>query len=120
MNWSLFVTTFAAIFLAELGDKTQLATFALAGNASSRWVVFAAASLALVASSAVAVLAGAAIGRHVPAVWIKRAAGVLFIVLGCVFLLSRAEPPADAPPVDAPPASDAADVTDVGPPAGNP
>ena len=97
MDWKLFATTFAAIFLAELGDKTQIATFALAGSASSRWVVFGGAALALVASSAVAVLAGAALGRHVPAIWIKRAAGVLFIVLGCVFLLSRAEPPAGAP-----------------------
>ncbi len=112
MSWNLFATTFAAIFLAELGDKTQIATFAMAGSASSRWVVFCAASLALVASSAVAVVAGAAIGRYVPAIWIKRAAGVLFIALGCVFLLSRAEPPAagsaaeSAPePPRAPPAS---------------
>lgn len=102
MSWNLFATTFAAIFLAELGDKTQIATFAMAGSASSRWVVFGAASLALVASSAVAVLAGGAIGRYVPAIWLKRAAGALFIVLGCVFLLSRAEPPAGAPPASDP------------------
>jgi putative Ca2+/H+ antiporter (TMEM165/GDT1 family) len=97
MDWKLLATTFAAIFLAELGDKTQIATFAMAGSAPSRWVVFVAASLALIASSALAVLAGGAIGRYVPAIWIRRAAGVLFIVLGCVFLLARAEPPADAP-----------------------
>jgi putative Ca2+/H+ antiporter (TMEM165/GDT1 family) len=108
MSWNLFVTTFAAIFLAELGDKTQIATFAMAGSASSRWVVFAAASLALVASSALAVLAGAAIGRYVPAIWIKRAAGALFIVLGFMFLLSRPEPPAAGSSPDTPAASDGA------------
>lgn len=107
MSWNLFATTFAAIFLAELGDKTQIATFAMAGSSSSRWVVFAAASAALVASSAVAVLAGAAIGRYVPAIWIKRAAGVLFIVLGCIFLLSRPTPAGDAPATPAGPAADA-------------
>ena len=109
MSWNLFATTFVAIFLAELGDKTQIATFAMAGSSSSRWVVFAAASTALVASSAVAVLAGAAIGRYVPAIWIKRAAGVLFIVLGCVFLLSRATP-ADASETPATPATPATDA----------
>jgi putative Ca2+/H+ antiporter (TMEM165/GDT1 family) len=107
MSWNLFATTFVAIFLAELGDKTQIATFAMAGSASSRWVVFAAASAALVASSAVAVLAGAAIGRYVPAIWIKRAAGVLFIVLGCIFLMSRSTPAGATPAAGeaAPPAA---------------
>lgn len=97
MDWKLFVSTFAAIFVAELGDKTQLAAFALAGSASSRWTVFAAAALALVATTGMAVVAGAVIGRHVPAVWLRRGAGVMFVVLGIVFLLSRPEP-AETPP----------------------
>jgi Ca2+/H+ antiporter, TMEM165/GDT1 family len=88
MDWKLFVSTFAAIFLAEMGDKTQLATLSLAAG-GSRWVVFAASAVALVATSAVAVLAGEVVARHVPPVWIKRAAGVLFLVLGTVFLLGR-------------------------------
>jgi uncharacterized membrane protein YfcA len=61
----------------------------------------------------VAVVAGGAIGRYVPAIWIKRAAGVLFIVLGCVFLLSRAEPPASAPAAPAAPATPATGEGDV-------
>lgn len=90
MDWKLFATTFAAIFLAEMGDKTQLATMSLAAG-SSRWVVFAAAATALVATSAVAVVAGEAVARLVPPIWVKRAAGVLFLVIGTVFLLGRGE-----------------------------
>ncbi len=91
MDWRLFASTFAAIFLAELGDKTQLATLSLAAGGSSRVVVFAGAALALVATSAVAVLAGEAVSRVIPPVWIRRGAGALFIVLGVVFLLGRGE-----------------------------
>jgi Ca2+/H+ antiporter, TMEM165/GDT1 family len=88
MDWKLFASTFAAIFLAEMGDKTQLATMSLAAG-SSRWAVFAAAAMALVATSAIAVIAGEAVARLVPAIWVKRGAGLLFIALGVVYLLGR-------------------------------
>jgi putative Ca2+/H+ antiporter (TMEM165/GDT1 family) len=88
MDWRLFVSTFFAIFLAEMGDKTQLATMSLAAG-SSRWVVFAASATALVATSLVAVLVGEGLTRLVPQIWIKRAAGVLFIVMGVVFVLGK-------------------------------
>lgn len=90
MDWKLFGSTFAAIFLAELGDKTQLATLSLASS-GSRWVVFAGSAVALVASSAIAVLAGEAVARAVPPIWIKRAAGALFLVLGALMLLGSRE-----------------------------
>ncbi len=91
MDWKLFASTFAAIFLAELGDKTQLATLSLAAGGSSRLIVFGGAALALVATSAIAVLAGEALSRAVPPVWIRRGAGVLFLILGAVFLFGRGE-----------------------------
>jgi Ca2+/H+ antiporter, TMEM165/GDT1 family len=91
MDWKLFTSTFAAIFLAEIGDKTQLATLSLAAGGSSRWTVFAGAALALVATSAVAVLAGEALSRAIPPIWLRRGAGALFIVLGLAFLLGSAE-----------------------------
>ena len=90
MDWKLFGTTFLAVFVAEMGDKTQLATLSLASSGSSRWLVFAASALALVSTSAIAVLAGEAVARHVPPVWIKRVAGGLFIVLG-VLMLAKAK-----------------------------
>lgn len=101
MDWKLFASTFVAIFLAEIGDKTQLATLSLAAGGSSRWVVFAASAGALVVTSAIAVLAGEALSRAIPPIWLKRAAGALFLVLGVVFLMSRGEE-AEAAPAPAP------------------
>jgi len=86
MDWKLLASTFGLIFLAELGDKTQLATFGLAAGGSSRLAVFLGASLALVATTALAVLLGDAVARVVPEVWLRRGAGVLFVVLGVVFV----------------------------------
>ena len=91
MEWKLFASTFAAIFLAEIGDKTQLATLSLAAGGSSRWTVFAGSALALVAASAIAVIAGEALSRVIPPVWLQRGAGALFLVLGVAFLLGARE-----------------------------
>jgi putative Ca2+/H+ antiporter (TMEM165/GDT1 family) len=90
MDWRLFGSTFLAIFLAEMGDKTQLATLSLAAS-GSRLVVFGASAAALVATSAVAVLAGEAVSRVVPAIWIRRAAGALFVAMGILFLAGKGE-----------------------------
>lgn len=89
MDVKLFMMTFATVFLAELGDKTQLATLSIASESGSRATVFCASALALVATSALAVLGGEALSRVVPPIWIKRAAGALFLVLGVVFLVRK-------------------------------
>jgi putative Ca2+/H+ antiporter (TMEM165/GDT1 family) len=86
MDWKLFVSTFAAIFVAEIGDKTQLATLSFATAGRSRWMVFFASALALVLTSAIAVAAGESLSRVIPPLWLRRGAGVLFLVLGVVFL----------------------------------
>jgi len=93
MDWKLFASTFVAIFAAEIGDKTQLATLSLAAGGSSRWVVFAASAAALVAASAIAVVAAEGLTRVIPPIWLKRGAGILFIVLGAVFLWQQEAPP---------------------------
>jgi Ca2+/H+ antiporter, TMEM165/GDT1 family len=87
MDWRLFFSTFAAIFVAELGDKTQLAALSLAATSRSRWTVFAASALALVAASAIAVALGEVVARAVPAIWIRRGAGLLFVAIGLFVLL---------------------------------
>lgn len=89
MDWKVFFTTFGAIFLAEMGDKTQLATLSMTASGASKWVVFAGSALALVATSAVAVVFGEAISRLIPPIWIKRAAGVVFLVLGVLYVTSK-------------------------------
>lgn len=90
LDWKILGSTFLAVFLAEIGDKTQLATMGLA-TGGSRWSVFLGAALALVATSAIAVLAGEAITRLVSPIWLHRAAGVMFLVMGVLFLVSRAD-----------------------------
>lgn len=83
MDWKLFGAVFTTVFLAELGDKTQLATFgAASASDSGKLTVFLASSAALVACSAMAVVAGAAIGKVVPLVWLERLGGVLFVAIG--------------------------------------
>ena len=89
MDWKLALTTFTAVFLAELGDKTQLATMSLAAGNKARWVVFAGAALALVTTSALGVLAGDVVARYVPIKWVHRAAAVLFVVLGVWMIIDR-------------------------------
>jgi putative Ca2+/H+ antiporter (TMEM165/GDT1 family) len=86
MNWQLFGTTFATVFLAELGDKTQLATMSLAAHEGSRLAVFLGSALALVCTSALGVLAGGLIGRWFSPQWIQRAAGTLFLILGTAMI----------------------------------
>lgn len=96
MDWKLFASTFFAIFLAEMGDKTQLAVLSASAGGSSRWVVFIAAALALVSTTAIGVALGEGLTRVVPPIWIKRAAGALFIVLGVLYLWSARAPEAGA------------------------
>ncbi len=66
MEWKLLTTVFATVFLAELGDKTQLATFLYAADAANpKLTVFVGAAAALVAPSALGVFAGGFVSQHV-------------------------------------------------------
>lgn len=84
-----FLTIFLSVFIAELGDKTQLATalFAAEGD-RSKWLVFLASSAALVASAGLATLAGSFAREFVEGPWLKYAAGLGFIVIGSLILWS--------------------------------
>ena len=88
MDWELLGIVFATVFVAELGDKTQLATLLFAADKeTSKWLVFVGASLALVATSAIGVLAGAAISNYIGERTLHMVAGLGFIVIGIWTLL---------------------------------
>lgn len=84
-----FWTTFWLVFLAELGDKTQLTTLTLAAENRTVWPVFAGASLALVLTSFIGVVAGGALTTVVPPAYLNTIAAVAFIVIGVLMLLGK-------------------------------
>jgi len=82
MDWRLLLTTFGSIFIAELGDKTQLATLCFATGKNTLVPVFVGSSLALVTSSLLACLLGSTLTKVLPIRWVHLGAGVVFMVLG--------------------------------------
>lgn len=89
MDWRLFAVTFGAIFLAEMGDKTQLAAMSIAAGSQQPWTVFFGVSLALVAVSAIGVGFGSVVGAHLPLAWIKRGAGLVFVAIGVLMAAGK-------------------------------
>lgn len=89
MDWRVMITTFGVVFLAEMGDKTQLAAMTMAADTRKPWAVFIAASLALTCVSAIGVVVGGALGHYLPLIWIKRAAAIAFIAIGVLILLGK-------------------------------
>ena len=88
MDLRLFVTVFSTVFLAELGDKTQLATLLYAAERpGAKLVVFLGAAAALVTTSAIGVAAGGVIAEYVSPGWLTRVAGVGFVALGAWMLV---------------------------------
>ena len=90
MDPKLFATVFATVFVAELGDKSQLATLLYASDASQpKLTVFAASAAALVLTSALGVLAGSLVGEYVNPRAVRWIAGLGFIAVGVWVLLAR-------------------------------
>jgi putative Ca2+/H+ antiporter (TMEM165/GDT1 family) len=90
MDLKLFATVFFTIFIAELGDKTQLATLLYASDASHpKLTVFAASASALVLTSALGVLAGSLVAEYVSPNVVRWLAGLGFIAVGVWVLLAR-------------------------------
>jgi putative Ca2+/H+ antiporter (TMEM165/GDT1 family) len=92
MDFKLVLTTFGLVFLAELGDKTQLAAFCLSANCDSRWSVFLGSASALVVTSLIAVLLGDVVTRFVSPQHIKLGAGIFFILVGLWTVFAPASP----------------------------
>lgn len=83
MDWKIFFTIFLSVFVAELGDKTQLATMLFASDKDvSKTTVFLAASAALIVASAIGVLAGTLLSQYINEKVLGYIAGVAFIAIG--------------------------------------
>jgi putative Ca2+/H+ antiporter (TMEM165/GDT1 family) len=89
MDLRVLLTTFGVIFLAEMGDKTQLAAMTMAAQTKKPWAVLIGAAVALAAVSALGVLVGSLIGDYVPLIWVKRVAAGAFIVIGVLMLMGK-------------------------------
>ena len=88
MDPKLFATVFATVFLAEIGDKTQVATLLYASDARNpKATIFAAAASALVAAAALGILAGGLLSEHVNPRTLSWIAGAGFIAVGIWTLL---------------------------------
>jgi len=87
MDWKIFATVFASVFIAELGDKTQLATMLFAADKDvSKWTVFFGASAALIVASAIGVLAGSLLSEYINEKYLHYIAGVGFVLIGALTL----------------------------------
>ena len=88
MDYRILLTVFATVFIAELGDKTQLATMLFAADKEvSKFTIFIGASLALIATSAIGVLAGSIISDYISAKHLQYIAGAGFIIIGAWTLM---------------------------------
>ena len=89
MDWKIFGTAFVTLFLAELGDKTQLAIITMTANTESKVAVFLGASLALVFVSLLGVVSGGVLSQYIPTEWLQRIVAVAFIVIGGLMLFGK-------------------------------
>lgn len=88
MDWKLAASTFGLVFLAELGDKTQLAALALTGRTGRPLSVFVGAGVALLVATLLGVLAGGVLKRFISERTMELASALLFLAVGA-FLLAR-------------------------------
>ncbi len=89
MEWKIFLTVLGTVFIAELGDKTQLATLLFAADREvSKLTVFLAASLALILASAIGVLAGSVLSEFINEKYLHYIAGVGFVAIGAWTLVT--------------------------------
>jgi len=89
VDWRVFLTTFGTIFLAELGDKTQLATIMMTSKTKLPWSVFTGASLALCLVTLIGVLFGEGLIAAIPQNILKKGAALAFIAIGVWMFFSK-------------------------------
>jgi Ca2+/H+ antiporter, TMEM165/GDT1 family len=89
MDWKIFGTAFATLFLAELGDKTQLAVITMTAGTDAKVAVFLGAATALIVVTLLGVLFGGVLVQYVPAEWLQRIVALAFIVIGVLMLAGK-------------------------------
>ena len=82
INWQVFLLAFSTLFIAEMGDKTQLAVFTLVTESKAPLTVFLGASLALMVVTLIGALLGGVVTRFIPTFYLKIGASLLFIGIG--------------------------------------
>ena len=87
MILTLLFTTFVTVFLAEMGDKTQLTTITLSSTTNNPLAVFIGSSLALISATLLGALAGGSIANLIPAFLLKLLSGIVFLIIGINLLL---------------------------------
>jgi len=90
MILTLLFTTFVTVFLAEMGDKTQLTTITLSSSTNKPLAVFIGSSLALILATLLGALAGGSIANLIPAYLLKLLSGIIFLIIG-INLLSQSK-----------------------------
>ena len=90
MLLTLFFTTFVTVFLAEMGDKTQLTTITLSSTTNKPLAVFIGSSIALILATLLGALAGSSIADIFPAFLLKLLSGIVFLIIG-VNLLAQSK-----------------------------
>tara|TARA_B100001250_G_C19529556_1_gene669730 strand:- start:405 stop:698 length:294 start_codon:yes stop_codon:yes gene_type:complete len=90
MILTLLFTTFVTVFLAEMGDKTQLTTITLSSTTNKPLAVFIGSSIALVLATLLGALAGGSIANLIPAFLVKLLSGIVFLIIG-IKLLSQSK-----------------------------
>ena len=83
---TLLFTTFVAVFLAEMGDKTQLTTITLSSTTNKPLAVFIGSSVALILATLLGALAGGSIANLIPAFLLKLLSGIVFLIIGIKLL----------------------------------
>ena len=87
--WRTITTAFILVFLAELGDKTQLTTMLLSSKSSSIWWVFIGSACALVLNSLIGVLLGSFIHKYIPHLYIQVGSGIAFLIIGALLVFGK-------------------------------
>lgn len=85
----IIISTFFLVFVAELGDKTQITTMLLSAESESKFAVFLGSAIALVCSSFVGVILGSVLNKYIPPLVIQKTAAIAFVVIGVLLFFNK-------------------------------